>query len=304
MRCRLDADDAVDDAVEELAVVEITSSVPGRRAASPRARPPRRGPDGWSARRAAAGRSGTSAPAPARGARASRRRTRRPAASIAAASKPSPSSRRAARAARRVAVDRLAAARAARRAERRRRRLGGREPASTARSSRSPSCTKSTAGARVGVDLLRDVAMHVSRRGSSISPASGAELAADQREQARLAGAVRADDADLVAAEYAEVRPSNSGWGPRRSVSSRGSASGCPANCRGVTGSGRARRVSRRRAAGARRSGRCAGRAAARTGARAAPRPPWLAEQAPLGIEAAVLAQELELRRRSRRPRR
>ena len=35
---------------------------------------------------------------------------------------------------------------------------------------------------------------------------SGAELAAQQRQQARLAAAVASDDPDLVAAEYRQVR--------------------------------------------------------------------------------------------------
>ena len=117
-----------------------------------------------------------------------------------ASAKPEPGSSVGGARARRVAADRRRSGRAACAsaspcARRSCGRFGGRERrARSSRSSRSPSSTKSSAGVAHGRRLLRDVRDRPAG-GSSTSPASGVQLAADQREEARLAAAVGADEA-------------------------------------------------------------------------------------------------------------
>ncbi len=184
------------------------AACPGRRAASPRARARRRGRGGWSARRAAAGRSAPSAPARAPGAAASRRRTRRPAAR----------SRRRRSRARRAGAPRGCAPRS-RRAPRARacsapspapssRRLGGGElgldraqlaVAVEHELDRRPRVRRR----RPAATLREHVAGLDARRRRASAPSSPRSSC----EQARLAGAVRADDADLLAGESVNVGP-------------------------------------------------------------------------------------------------
>ena len=81
-------------------------------------------------------------------------------------------------------------------------------PAASSRSSRrsvvSPSIAYSSAGALERGRLLRDVGDAPARREIHLALV-GVQLAAQQREQARLAGAVRADQADLVAGVERDV---------------------------------------------------------------------------------------------------
>ena len=199
---RVDVHDDVHDAVEEVAVVRDDDQRAGvALAASPRARSSRRGRGGWSARRAAAGRTGTSAPARGSGACASRRRSSPPARSICSCEKPRPVQELLARASARCRRPRRRARRAARRCACRRRR-----PRRLAASSAS-----SLAQRRVAVDHVVERrrgrarasparrARSRQRAGKSTSPWSACSSPRSSANRLDLPEPFGADQADLVA---------------------------------------------------------------------------------------------------------
>ena len=210
------------DRVEEIAVVRDEQQRAGiARRASPRARARRRGRGGWWARRAAAGRSAHIS------ACARLRRMRQPPEKLATGSSCRASANPEAREQRR----RRATAPHSRRSPR----SGG--AARRARARRSACASLLGRERRLDVAQL-DVAVEheldrrasrppafPARRARSSSaaagrpiPASGEQLAAQQREQARLAAAVRSDDADLMAGMHGHRRVSRRRSAPRASV--------------------------------------------------------------------------------------
>ena len=197
-----------DDAVEELAVVrDQQQRAAVGAAASPRATAPHRGRGGWSARRAAAGRSGASARV-----RGWRARCSPPENSRTGRSR---SPRREAQARRRAAPRGCA-----RRSRRARSYSACSAPRERRRAPRSRAiCASSARSSQVAVEHVFDQRAGASGnvlgdgrdapvRAARCSRRHRRELAADQLEQSRLAAAVAADDADLLAAKMLQVAPS------------------------------------------------------------------------------------------------